>query len=74
LKITRTDPFTGQENTLDLKVTPTQMARWQAGALAQSVFTFLNADEREFIISGIPPGKWDDYLGDEPMESLEDMQ
>jgi hypothetical protein len=63
MKITRTDPFTGKENTLDLKVTPTQLFRWQNGAPAQSVFTFLNDDEREFIIGGIPPGKWDEYLG-----------
>lgn len=62
MKITKTDPFTGKENTLDLKVTPTQLARWQAGAKAQDVFIFLNADEREFLISGIPPGKWDEYI------------
>lgn len=62
MKITKTDPFTGKENTLDLKVTTTQLARWQAGARAQDVFTFLNADEREFLISGIPPGKWDEYV------------
>lgn len=71
MKITRTDPFTGKENTLDLKVTPTQLARWEAGAPAQSVFIFLNEDEREFLISGIPPGKWDEYLGAESMEDIE---
>ena len=65
MKITRKDPFTGEFNTLDLKVTPTQLARWESGAKAQDVFIFLNADEREFIISGIPPGKWGEYLGAE---------
>lgn len=60
--------------TLDLKVTPTQLARWEAGAPAQDVFTFLDADEREFIMTGIIPGEWEEYLGDEPIESLEDIE
>jgi hypothetical protein len=72
MKITRTSPFSGKTVTLDLKVTPTQLARWNNGAPAQQVFVFLDADEREFIISGIIPGEWEEYLGDE--EPLEEMQ
>lgn len=64
MKITRTSPFSGKTVTLDLKVTPTQLARWEAGALAQVVFKFLGADEREFIMTGIIPGEWEEYLGD----------
>lgn len=66
--ITKTDPFTGESNTVDLPITPKQVDRWQRGELAQRVFTNLNADQREFLISGIPPGKWEEYLGPEPEE------
>ncbi len=65
MKITRTSPFSGKTATLDLNVTPTQLARWEAGAPAQKVFMFLSADEREFIMTGIIPGEWEEYLGDE---------
>ena len=53
MKITRTSFVSGKTLTLDLNITLEQYNRWQDGEHAQNVFTNLNADEREFIISGI---------------------
>ena len=61
--VTRRDPFNGQVNTIEMNITREQMIRWNEGEVAQRVFTQLTADEREFIISGIPPGKWEEYMG-----------
>lgn len=57
MKITRKNPFTGQENTLDLPITLRQYDAYMNGALAQRAFPDLTPDQREFIISGIPPGE-----------------
>ncbi len=64
MKISRTSPFSGKTVTLDLNVTPTQLAKWEAGASLQTVLSHLSADEREFIMTGIIPGEWEHYLGD----------
>ena len=37
----------------DLEVTASQLFQLKQGALVQNVFPYLNADERELIISGI---------------------
>ena len=49
MKITRIDPFTQKENTMELDITQAQLDRWQNGELIQNVFPYLTADEREFI-------------------------
>lgn len=36
------------------------------GALIQTAFWFLNADEREFLLTGIVPELWDEMFGDGP--------
>lgn len=71
MKITRTDPFTGKENTMELDITQAQLERWQNGELIQNVFPFLTADEREFLKTGITPDSWDVYLNEESTEELE---
>ena len=62
MKITRTSPFTGQERTIDLPVTQAQLDAWKAGKLAQDAFPELNADQREFIMTGIVSWEWDHAL------------
>lgn len=57
--ITRKDPITGKTNTMDLDVTTQQIELWNKGALLQNAFPHLNADEREFIKTGIMPDTWD---------------
>ena len=63
--ITRTDPFTGDVNSLDLDVTQEQLDLWKSGGLIQDVMPNLNADDREFIVSGITIGSWDNLFGEE---------
>ena len=62
--ITRRDPFTGKENTLDLNVTQDQFDSWEAGELIQNAFPHLTPDEREFILTGITSDSWDIYLNE----------
>jgi len=37
---------------------------WNAGALLQDAFPELNADEREFIKTGISPKEWEAMFGE----------
>jgi hypothetical protein len=74
MKITRTSPYSGKTNTLDLAVTMEQYYEWQNGKHAQDVFPGLNADEREFIISGIYPGEWEEMFGEEDEEDYEELE
>jgi hypothetical protein len=59
--ITRTNPFTGKDNTRDLDVTEAQMiAYYEEGVLLQNAFPNLSADDREFIKTGID--NWDEMF------------
>ena len=55
MKVTRISMLTGKVSTLELDVTLDQLARHQAGGLAQNVFPNLDDGEREFLITGITP-------------------
>ena len=59
MKITRTNPFNGEVNTLDIAVTDAQIEYYAAGALIQDAFPNLSADDREFIKTGITAESWD---------------
>ena len=65
MKITKTSPFTGETNTLDINVTQSQIDAWHGGVLIQDAMPNLTADEREFIKSGIPAHEWDEMFGEE---------
>lgn len=65
MKITKRDPFTGEINTVDIPISAGQYEAWAAGTSIQNAAPQLSADHREFIISGIPPGKWGEYVGEE---------
>lgn len=62
MKITKIHPKTGEENTLDLDITKDQMRRWFQGEHIQVVMPELTADEREFMISGLLPGQYDEMF------------
>lgn len=63
--ITRTHILNGTVNSLELDVTPEQVAKWEAGMLVQEAFPNLSADEREFLITGLLPGEYDDLFDEE---------
>jgi len=58
--ITRTSPFSGNTNSMEIEVTIEQLRSWrQDGILIQDAMPNLSADEREFIKTGITPEEWD---------------
>ena len=65
MKVTRTSPFSGVENTLDIpNLTEEQLAAYNTGQyLIQDVVPHLTPDEREFIKTGITAQEWDDTFG-----------
>lgn len=48
---------------MDLPITQDQLNAYAAGALLQDAFPNLNADEREFVKSGITAEEWDEMFG-----------
>lgn len=53
LKLLSTCKMCGKETTLEVE--REDYAKYQAGGLVQSCFPYLNADQRELLISGICP-------------------
>ena len=62
MKITRNSGLTGEINTRDLDITPTQYTAYLGGTLAQLAFPHLSADDREFLITGITPEEWREHI------------
>jgi hypothetical protein len=61
--ITRKSPLTGNLHEMEMDITPSQInAYLNEGLLLQDAFPHLNADEREFIKTGIPPQEWEELL------------
>jgi hypothetical protein len=65
MEITKTSTYSGITRTLTLDVTSAEIATWQAGELIQNAMPRLNADEREFIKTGITSQEWEDLFGGE---------
>ena len=62
--ITKKSIVSGVINTMELKVTPQQMERFNGGyELTQNIFPHLSSEEREFLISGMIPTEWDSIFG-----------
>jgi hypothetical protein len=62
--ITRTSPFSGKVNSMNIEVTPEEIEAYNNGELIQRAFPRLSADEREFIKTGITPTEWEETFGD----------
>ena len=59
MEITKTSIHSGITRTLTLDVTAEEIANWKAGELIQVAMPRLNADEREFIKTGITSQEWE---------------
>jgi hypothetical protein len=60
MKVTRRSIFTGKLNTMELPIDLEMFQVWRSGGgLVQNVFPQLNADQREFLMSGATPEEWD---------------
>ena len=52
--------FTGKVNSMDLPVTQKQLDIYEnTNTLVQDIFPDLDADQREFLISGFMPGEFE---------------
>ena len=65
MQITRTSMISGNTHTMDINVTHQQIDAWESGVLIQDAMPHLNADEREFIKTGITPEEWTETFGEE---------
>lgn len=62
LNITRRSPLTGKTNTMRLDISEGALHAWKGGMLAQDAMPNLSADEREFVMTGITPCEWKEYI------------
>jgi len=64
MKITKQSAVTGNFSSMEIDVTQSQLDRLNGGSeLIQNVLPNLNADEREFIKTGITKVEWDNIFG-----------
>ena len=63
----RVSPFSKKEHEMVMPLTLAQFNacynEWQAGVKIQNAFSMLNADQREFLMTGITPAEWDKAFG-----------
>ncbi len=69
--ITKISAFSGKEHTRDIPVDEEKYTSWAEQGRptkVQNEFPELNAEDREFIISGVTSEEWDEILEDQQME------
>jgi hypothetical protein len=62
ITLTKKSPLTGRENTLTIDAEVVDYLKWQDGTLIQQAMPYLSLDEREWLITGIYPGEWDEFI------------
>ena len=65
MKITRTSMFTNVTRTREINITPAQLMAWQTGTKIQLAAPHLDADDREFVLTGMTPEEWLQSVGPE---------
>ena len=68
MKITRTSMFSGVTRTLHFPITQEQIDAWESGTLIQKAMPNLNAEDREFIMSGVTSAEWVAEFGHDDAE------
>jgi len=62
ITITRRSPLSGETNSMWLDLSEGALLAWKGGMLAQDAMPNLSADEREFVMTGITPYEWEEYI------------
>jgi len=62
MRIVKTSQLTGNTHTMSIDVTIAQLNAWADGTSIQTAMPNINADEREFIKTGITPDEWNDFV------------
>ena len=65
MKITRTSIVTNMTRTREIDITPEQVLSWVAGAAIQDAAPHLDADDREFLMTGMTREEWQQSVGAE---------
>lgn len=62
VNVTRKSPISGRVHTLALNISQEAYdiacAKWNSGTMIQDAFPMLDANEREFLMTGITPEEW----------------
>ena len=74
MQITRKSMISGNTNTMELNVTQEQLTAWESGVHIQVAMPQLNAEEREFVKTGMTPTEWNELFGEEEDEEEHDGQ
>ena len=65
MKITKTSPFSGKENTIEIPgLTELMLSNWKGGMHIQNAMPGISAEHREFLMTGITPEEWNDLFSD----------
>ncbi len=62
ITITRRSPLSGETNSMWLDLSEGALLAWKGGMLAQDAMPNLSANEREFVMTGITPYEWEEYI------------
>ena len=67
IQVTRKSLISGKTNTMSLPITQEHLDIYETvgDILIQDAFPNLNAEQREFLLSGITPQEWNDTFGEE---------
>ena len=71
MNITKVSDLTGIGHTRNVPVDPFDYEEWKVGndrRHVQDAFPHLSIDDREFLLTGITPEEWNEYIGEEPDE------
>ena len=60
MRIARMSLWSKKTHTMDLDITPEQLAAWRDGMVIQQAMPHLTATEREFLISGMTQEEWEE--------------
>ena len=60
VRITKTSMLSGLQRSMDLPVRQGHIDHWLGGALIQDAMPHLDADQREFLMTGITPAEWNE--------------
>tara|TARA_R100000687_G_C6393261_1_gene138312 strand:+ start:258 stop:464 length:207 start_codon:yes stop_codon:yes gene_type:complete len=66
--VTRKSMFSGETHRMDLPITESQLARWEAGTLIQVAMPQLTVEQREFMMTGAVDNEWNMLLPEEDEE------
>lgn len=68
ITVKKVSPVSGKINEMELPLTESEYQKGvrlrESGELIQNAFPTLNADQREFLITGMSPQEWDKTFGE----------